>query len=717
MAVVADEIFDVYVSYAGLDDSPKNDGRSWVGTFVANLEAEIARRLANRPKIFFDQKSVQVGAALDLYEQSAARAATMLILTSPAYLRSEWTRRELKAFRDSNRENQTLFVAELLPLPQGESYPADIASIFRVQLWETRRNGVVMPMALKSKRYGDTVARLAQGIADRLSALNRSRDSRPTGELTTSDRTKDTTGAPGARPDSNGASPERLDRYRTQTDDPARVDALERKPFAAILAKRIIEVRSAQKARGPSEERAFMVHLHGPWGSGKSSMLNLLEEKLQDPGLGTPSLVVWFNAWKHQRMRPPWWPLLTAIYNAATSRSPAAEDAARKRERHALQHLWWKWRLRADLLPGVLVALLLGGIAFSLLWGRESGPVETILKILVSIIAAGAALTTYAKLLAFGSDKAAKTYSDLTADPFSPVIKLFDSLVKTISPPLVVFIEDLDRCDSAYVVELLEGIQTLFREAEVTYVVAAERKWICTSFDKKYGDFSGSIGEPCRPLGYLFVDKIFQISAGMPRLTPELQSRYLSALLAKGEPEMSDPANDLVTAAKARVAGLTDESDLQQAIAEKAGGSIAEQRAIRAEAALQITSAEALSNTEHRLQKFATLLEPNPRSMKRLVNEVGMAQALGILEGRDVSAETRARWAMLSIRWPIFADFVSDNPEAIEYWSGSSHGDVADGQWPKEISELVGNKALTAVVGKRDDDGALTADSLKLLLS
>ena len=147
----------------------------------------------------------------------------------------------------------------------------------------------------------------------------------------------------------------------------------------------------------------------------------------------------------------------------------------------------------------------------------------------------------YARLMIFGSQKAVQAYADLTTDPYRRIVDLFNRLVDEITPPLVVFIDDLDRCNGDYVVELLEGIQTLFRRAPVTYVVAADRKWICSSFEKKYGDFAGSIGEPCRPLGYLFLDKLFQISGGMPRLTPEIQQLYLDALLAEGAPAPTTP--------------------------------------------------------------------------------------------------------------------------------------------------------------------------------
>jgi hypothetical protein len=84
-----------------------------------------------------------------------------------------------------------------------------------------------------------------------------------------------------------------------------------------------------------------------------------------------------------------------------------------------------------------------------------------------------------------------------------------------------------------------------------------------------------------------------------------------------------------------------------------------------AAAAEQITSPEASKQTEHRLQKFEHLLEPNPRSMKRLVNAFGLHQATQILEGRKVSPEALARWTIVEMRWPLLADFLGAHPETI----------------------------------------------------
>jgi hypothetical protein len=512
------------------------------------------------------------------------------------------------------------------------------------------------------------------------------------------------------------------DGYRTQADDPAMVDALERGPFAAVLATRIVEIRNSERTDDPEGDRAFMVHLHGPWGSGKSSILNFLRKELQRPGQERPALVVPFNAWKQQRMRPPWWALMNTLYRRAMERP------GRWGERLCLWWTWWSWRWRAEILPIMLVALGVSALTFAILSATTLGEVETAVKIGGAAAAAVGGIYAYSRLMIFGSQKAVQAYADLTTDPYRRVVALFNRLVSRIRQPLVVFVDDLDRCDSDYVVELLEGIQTLFRHAPVTYVVAADRKWICSSFEKKYGDFSATIGEPCRPLGYLFLDKLFQISAEMPRLTREVQAAYLAALLREEASGDTAIAPEIMAEAEEKVSGITDEAELHKLIAEEEAQPVAAgeqqeshdfQRALRRAAALQITSAVASSETEHRLQKLAHLLEPNPRSMKRLVNAVGMAQARGILEGRTASPETRARWAMLSLRWPVLADFIADHPGAIAHWKktkGKARRAAAGADWPPAVRALQDDRTVMEVVGGEGEEGALTPDTLAPLL-
>lgn len=482
------------------------------------------------------------------------------------------------------------------------------------------------------------------------------------------------------------------------SDDPAKIDQLGRRPFAEVIAARMDEVWAGQRAKrkGGDALGAFMVHVHGPWGSGKSSVLNFLRERLQDEARREDDrwVVVDFNAWRHQRIRPPWWSLIREIY-AQSSRDLGFLHSLRLRAR------WFWWRFRADWLPAASAVLLIVA-AVALTVGAIAGAVpddsakagtagddlaksvELALKVVMAVLAAFGAVLAAGRTLAFGSAKAAQAYTDLRSDPLGPIVRLFEKLVREIGRPVAVFVDDLDRCDGAYVVELLEGIQTLFRTAPVTYVIAADRKWICSSFEKHYGDFGPTIGEPGRPLGYLFLDKLFQVSASVPRPPRERQDSYWKSLLrAAGS---SDPVaierkqREIEQRVETALTGAATPEQMERRI-ERLDPH--DQQAARNVAARLITaSPEAQRATEHRLQRFAALLEPNPRAMKRLVNAFGLHQAAHLIEGRQVRPEALARWTIVELRWPLLADYLSDHPHAVAAIGGEPPADAPEALKP-----------------------------------
>ena len=490
---------------------------------------------------------------------------------------------------------------------------------------------------------------------------------------------------------------------RTQLDDPALVDRLGRKGFARVLATRIREARAAP--REDPDNRAFMVHLHGPWGSGKSSVLNFLKGELKSED---PWLIVGFNAWKHQRLRPPWWSLITSIYKAALADPCVGSN-------WWLRVVWWRWRLRADWLPLALVALVLGLLAFGFVGLIGQG--ETALKFVAAAVTAAAGVYSYARFLLMGSSKAAQTYAEIRSDPFGPVVDLLNDIVAAIHNPVAVFIDDLDRCDSDYVVELLEGIQTLQRSARITYVVAADRQWIRASIEKKYSDFTDAIGDKGRPLGYLFLDKMFQMSEAIPRFSGTIKAQYWASLLGPEDRSLDDPVavNEAQARAASDVSDVTDLESLQKIIEDSTGESAARRQALREQAALQITSAAAVEATEHRLQGLAPLLEANPRAMKRLVNAVGMAQAFTLLEGRSVDLDVLARWAMIELRWPILAEYFAKSPAAIAAFIDMAARELSDEDrrlFPPIVTELCQRPEIVAIIGPHGKEGGIDQEAL-----
>jgi hypothetical protein len=261
-----------------------------------------------------------------------------------------------------------------------------------------------------------------------------------------------------------------------------------------------------------------------------------------------------------------------------------------------------------------------------------------------------------------------------TRDPMRAVQEHVKDLVYWIDRDVVVLVDDLDRCKGAYVVELLEGIQTMFRDMPVTYVVAADRDWLSDSYAAEYSSFVSAAAEPGRPFGYLFLEKTFQISATLPPI-----GTYLATFWGRLLHSATLPSEDQIDAARTKIESEHENTDVDALFAaaqqQAAGGAAtpvaaAELQAVLEKVAVEAASARAESATRHTLAPFSDLLEPNPRAMKRLVNAYGIARGAETLRGhnleRDREAEqTTALWTILNLRWPKLGDHLERHPDDV----------------------------------------------------
>jgi len=501
------------------------------------------------------------------------------------------------------------------------------------------------------------------------------------------------------------AEPAPVESVGTLSDAPALVDALGRQAFAEVLATRVKQVYETLRSGKLGTDSAFILHIDGPWGSGKSSILNFLKENLEH---SQPQwLIVEFNAWRNQQRSPAWWPIISHVWTTVQRQSWLKFPKARL--------VWMRWNMRMRWVPLVVSTLSLLALG-ALVWttyATEKLPegLDQLAKIALGLGGLAGLVWTGTRNLMLGSKSAAELYVQSSAEPYRPIIRLYERLIRAIDSPVAVFIDDIDRCDSSYVIDLLEGIQTLLRTAPVVYVVAGDRKWICSSFEKRYVDFCGDIGMPGRPLGYLFLDKVFQLSTAIPRLSTLRQAAYWKRLLETGQDadETREQMHRLEVKAERDLAGKTSHEDIQKEIDRTEEGSL-ERETIRAAAAKQITSPEAIRAAEHRLQPLAGLLEPNPRSMKRLVNAYGLNHARAFLEGRTVAVEALARWTIIELRWPILADYLATN------WSDFAAGTLTTGQFPEGIRALLADADVKEVFGGADEPSRLTVETLAPIL-
>ena len=486
--------------------------------------------------------------------------------------------------------------------------------------------------------------------------------------------------------ESGTAAPHTTDKLRTLTDTPAEIDLLNRRPLAVSLASRL------RAARNEDPESSFLLHVDGPWGSGKSTLLNFLQDELE-----TDSLVVYFNAWREQRSGPPWWGLLSAL------RRTAVNDGG------------WKYRFRESvaMLKGlgarfwVAAVLAVVIIVAIIVWANGEVLDLDALGRTASSIAGIAALgaTVWALVVRLGRSRApgslssAMRYLENQQNPMQAIADRFNAVVDLVHKPVVIFVDDLDCCSSSYVVAFLEAVQTLVRETPRTpgsmaphFVVAADGRWIRASYENEYDDFTGVVTYPGRPLGYLFLDKAFQMSTTLPAIDETQRRLYWEELLRIEPDDDGVSVRDAATIAQSILRDVTTDADILDLVAERGEDDPVLQLALRGEAVKRMAEPSSVSSSEHALREYADLLDPNPRAMKRFVNAYGVERALRTIEGREPRPDQLARWVIVELRWPVLADVLKRDPDAV-WMVGSDPQALVDSD----------RERLTGVVGLIDD--------------
>lgn len=497
-------------------------------------------------------------------------------------------------------------------------------------------------------------------------------------------------------------------------------DALDR----TIVARAIYEKVKAfwTEGDGPPPRYPFMVHIAGRWGSGKSTILNFLGQILKEDESLTPPrsgliredrktwVVVNFNAWQHQAQRPVWWSLLNAVADqAALQMEPRQSNWFTNRNRYFRFRIDKGWELTLGFLAVTLVLGLLWitslppdtgdkitetvettittddpidpdgapstaskRIEKQLEVTREPPPpakgndIEGLILKLAAII--GAVTTIWTAFQKF-FQRTQETANALVAldDTTAPLKQRFEEMIAEIHRPVAIFIDDLDRCDADYVIELLQAIQTIYVDVPVLYVVAADRDWIVSAYDQSYKGFKTDIDRPGQPLGYLFVKKIFQLSVNVPDLDSDYGKSFLEAQLQATDEDPIDQAE--AARIRAEVQAAPSLQAAQQII--EAQPSLKAKRIAGGESFLKSLAPEAQEEVEHLLVNKLTegemLLDPNPRAIKRLVNAYSFRSGFALSAGQTQVIEKLPYWCVLDLRFPYSAERLAARPDLVDF--------------------------------------------------
>jgi KAP-like P-loop domain-containing protein len=447
---------------------------------------------------------------------------------------------------------------------------------------------------------------------------------------------------------------------------------------ADILSDRLRDAAADDAVR---RSNPVLIHVDGP---GRTLFLNKVEANLE---LGHEWTVIRFDAWQHQRVPPPWWWLIRAIDSELRSYSLRWSQRFDQRIRD------WRWRGRLlvkDLgivLPAILVAGLIAVLAWML-----SG--KTAVVDIVQWAATALAAVTAVLGVAWSAANALRRHllmespAGATAvlkisDPMAELRRRYEFLIRSAGTPVAILIDNLDRCRAEYVVELLEGIQTLLKQSHangngqppmVVYLVAADRDWLCDSYLDVYREFQETAREPGRPFGLAFIEKIFNLSLRIPKVPAavSLSAETSHALQDYLAHPLRFPGCDGINAAEY-------ELDVRAAVRTAERGNAQDGRvdfpsyglrlcAVRRLAELERhVESRMVADAEQALTELTEELEPGPIVARHLYAAYCVQRTLQLLAGHDVddgplAIKRLGVWTIITLRWPLLADDLERYP-------------------------------------------------------
>lgn len=272
------------------------------------------------------------------------------------------------------------------------------------------------------------------------------------------------------------------------------------------------------------------VGLYGDWGSGKSSILKILEENLKKD---KDAVVIYFDGWAFEDFDDAKMALIQGIIDALEEDKTFASkvnDGGR-----ALKEAFSKLRK-------------------SINWMRVlKMSVKTIVPIATAAMTGGTSLIIPALLSAFNEnkDKIGDILSGEGAEQFlkdalnvsqeekkyeavREFRKDFEELIKQSKhEKIVVLIDDLDRCLPRHIIDNLEAIKLFLNVPGTAFVIAADRFIVSSAIESEYKELIQASSGMRENLGESYMEKFIQLPYKIPVLSPREVETYVTLLFCQ----------------------------------------------------------------------------------------------------------------------------------------------------------------------------------------
>ncbi|HSK54683.1 MAG TPA: P-loop NTPase fold protein [Jiangellales bacterium] len=186
---------------------------------------------------------------------------------------------------------------------------------------------------------------------------------------------------------------------------------------------------------------------------------------------------------------------------------------------------------------------------------------------------------------------------------------------------IVVFIDDLDRCAPARVVEVLEAVHLLLAYRLFVVVIAVDSRWLQQSLRAHYRDLlAGERGRAATPLDYL--EKIVQLPYQLPRMNRGQVTAMISDLVGAEVTAEAQPPPEGTRRQEGAARAAGGDAESVRGGVEDVGAARKPPRVDLQPEGLHVTAEEA-----RWLAGLAPLVGSTPRTVKRFVNAYRVLKA------------------------------------------------------------------------------------------
>jgi hypothetical protein len=374
------------------------------------------------------------------------------------------------------------------------------------------------------------------------------------------------------------------------SDDPAEVDLLS---FSAI-SETVVE------ALLDDELDPLAIGLSGSWGSGKTTVLRLIEQELtRVSNAESTILVVPSDPWRYDPLTGAKETLISEVLGALGRHLESQQGSKDK------------------------AMLLLKGLAERVDWARA-----------LRIAAKGALafqVPSFDDVINIVRPAEGSSTAAPGLDAFrSEFQQLLESEELSNVRRVVVLVDDLDRCLPETVIETLEAIRLFLAVPKMSFVLAADEQRVAEAIRTRFEEYVPSDEAPEEPAS-LYLHKIVQTTVPIPALSRFDTEAYLVLLQILGRLDQERRTACIEECVELRrTAGELDE------LAEKAGQDIGKELLFAARL------------TPILYEK----LRGNPRRIKRFLNDLSIRQSVAARRGIELDPEVIAKLMVLEVLLP-----------------------------------------------------------------